>query len=206
MKRLRVLVLASCALLAACGDDAKTGLAIPPEEDAAVTPVEDAGTPVEAAAVDAGTPVVDSGPPVEVALGDVPYKGTSGHGPVEKDMANGAELPGDGKPITMGGVVYPKGLGVHSPSDLTFALGRKYKRFRAEVGVDDEIANNGSVQFFVYADDVLVFDSGVMTGAMPAQKLDVSVGFTQVLRLVVTNGGDDTSYDHADWAAARLLK
>lgn len=206
MNRFRLLVLASCAIVAACGDDAPTGLGIPAEEDAAIAPVEDAGAPVEAAAPDVALPAIDSGPPVEVALGDVPYKGTNGYGPVEKNMSNGAELPADGKPITIGGVAYGTGLGVHAPSDLTFDLGRKYKRFRADVGVDDEIADNGSVQFFVYADDVLVFDSGVMTGAMPAQKVDISVGFTQVLRLIVTNGGDDTSYDHADWAAARLLK
>ncbi len=196
--------LAACVVLVACGGDdaANAGAA-----GAADTPpaVADAG-PAEDASPDVAIPALDSGPPVEVALGDVPFKGMSGFGPVEKDMANGADAPGDGKPLMIGGVTYAKGLGVHAPSELTFDLGRKYKRFYAEVGVDDEIGDFGSVQFIVYVDDVLAFDSGVMTGKMAAQKIDISVGFTQVLKLVVTNGGDDTSYDHADWAAARLLK
>jgi regulation of enolase protein 1 (concanavalin A-like superfamily) len=141
-----------------------------------------------------------------VYLSDLPWtSATSGYGPVERDMANGGSDSGDGGPITLNGIVYPKGLGVHAPSEVIYNLAGQYASFMSDVGVDDRQTTNGSVVFQVYADDALLFDSGVMGPTSATQSITVSVAGVQTLRLVVTDGGDDTSYDHADWAAARLM-
>ena len=47
---------------------------------------------------------------------------TNGYGPFEKNRSNGGQQPGDGKPLTLNGVVYPKGFGVHAGSSLRFSL------------------------------------------------------------------------------------
>ena len=39
---------------------------------------------------------------------------------------------------------------------------------------------------------------------MPAEPLTADVTGAQVVRLVVTDGGDGIDSDHADWANARL--
>ena len=129
---------------------------------------------------------------------------SNGWGPVEKDRSNGDRAAGDGAPITLNGTSYPKGLGVHAASDVRYALGGKCSRFKASVGIDDEVGSNGTIEFRVFADGTQVYSSGVMTGASATKSVDVSVTGANELRLVVTNGGDNIDYDHGDWAMARV--
>ena len=89
---------------------------------------------------------------------------TSGYGPVEKDKSNGGFAGGDGLTITLNGTTYAKGLGVHAASDVQYALGGTCTRFKASVGVDDEVGANGSVVFQVFADATKVYDSGADDG------------------------------------------
>ncbi|MFE7958142.1 NPCBM/NEW2 domain-containing protein [Streptomyces sp. NPDC057413] len=145
-------------------------------------------------------------PPAGVSfLGDLPWlSADSGWGPVERNTSNGESAAGDGRPITLGGVVYGKGLGVHAPSTVAYYTGRSCETVSADVGVDDEKGANGTVAFEVRADGRTVASTGVLTNAMPAQHLTADVSGAQVVELVVTDGGDGVDSDHADWADARL--
>lgn len=145
-------------------------------------------------------------PPTGVSfLGDLPWlSADSGWGPVERNTSNGESAAGDGRPITLGGVVYGKGLGVHAPSTVAYYTGRSCETVSADVGVDDEKGANGTVAFEVRADGRTVASTGVLTNAMPAQHLTADVSGAQVVELVVTDGGDGVDSDHADWADARL--
>ncbi|GGJ07598.1 alpha-galactosidase [Streptomyces brasiliensis] len=138
-------------------------------------------------------------------LGDLPWlSATSGWGPVERNTSNGESAAGDGNPITLGGVVYARGLGVHAQSDVAYYTGKACETVTADVGVDDEKGANGTVAFEVWADDTLVASTGVLTNAMPPQPLTANVTGAEVVRLVVTDGGDGIDSDHADWADARI--
>jgi glucose/arabinose dehydrogenase len=106
--------------------------------------------------------------------------------------------------LTLNGVTYAKGLGVHAGSDITYALGGNYTRFTSDIGVDDEVGNNGSVVFQLFADGVKIYDSGTMIGSTATKTVDVDVTGKQNLRLVVTDSGNGDGYDHADWAGAKL--
>ena len=44
-----------------------------------------------------------------------------------------------------------------------------------------------------------------MTGGKPARTADVDLAGVQILGLRVTDGGDGSSYDHADWADAVII-
>ncbi|MDH6219163.1 NPCBM/NEW2 domain-containing protein [Streptomyces pseudovenezuelae] len=145
-------------------------------------------------------------PPAGVSgLGDLPWlSATSGWGPVERNTSNGESAAGDGNPITIGGVVYAKGLGVHADSDVEFYTGKACEKVTADVGVDDEKGANGTVAFEIWADGTKVASTGTLTNAMPAQPITADVTGAQVVRLVVTNGGDGFDSDHADWAGAQL--
>ncbi|MGW0507939.1 NPCBM/NEW2 domain-containing protein [Streptomyces olivaceoviridis] len=138
-------------------------------------------------------------------LGDLPWlSATSGWGPVERNTSNGESAAGDGSPLTIGGTVYAKGLGVHALSDISFYTGGACEKVTAEVGVDDEKGTKGTVAFEIWADGTKAASTGVLTNAMPAQSLTADVTGAQVVRLVVTDGGDGVDSDHADWADARL--
>lgn len=128
----------------------------------------------------------------------------NGWGPVERDTSNGESSAGDGHPITIGAVVYAKGLGAHAPSDIEYYTGKTCEKVTADVGVDDEEAAAGTVAFEVWADGTKVASTGVLTHAMPAQPLTADVTGAEVVRLVVTDGGDGITSDHADWADARI--
>ena len=133
---------------------------------------------------------------------------TNGYGPVERDMSNGGAAAGDGHPITIEGQTYAKGVGVHAFSEVDVYVGGQCASFSSNVGVDDEVSHNGaeagSVVFQVWADNTKVADSGRMTGADPAKYVTANLSGAQFLRLVVTIGGDNFNFDHADWAGAAL--
>jgi lysophospholipase L1-like esterase len=132
---------------------------------------------------------------------------TNGNGPVEKDKSSGEQFAGDGRTITLNGVTYTKGLGVHASSDIRYNLAGQYASFLSDVGVDDEVGGGGSVRFQVFLDGATTaaYDSGAMGGNSATKQINLDVTGRTTLRLVVTDNADGNAYDHADWANARLL-
>jgi alpha-galactosidase len=147
-------------------------------------------------------------PPVPTGttnLGDAAWlRALNGWGPVERNMSNGETAAGDGKTITIEGRTYATGLGVHAPGEIEFYVGGRCSSLTTDVGVDDEKAASGTVTFEIWADDRKLADSGVMDTAMPAKTLTADLTGATLLRLVVTDAGDGTNSDHADWADPRL--
>jgi chitodextrinase/glucose/arabinose dehydrogenase len=138
-------------------------------------------------------------------LSDLTWTSASnGTGPVEKDKSNGGAAAGDGGPLRLGTNTYAKGLGVSARSEIVYNLGGLWKRFKASIGVDEEVGNAGSVQFQVWADGGRLWQSSVVGGDFDGAAIDIDVTGKQELRLIVTNGGDDNINDHANWADARL--
>jgi len=149
--------------------------------------------------------VYDANPPGSVSgfVSDLPWaSSTNGWGPAERDMSNGEQEAGDGGPLTIGGATFAKGVGVHANSEIVINLDGTCSQFTSSVGVDDEVGDNGSVVFEVYSGDELLASSGVVTGAEGPQTMTVNLAGVTQLRLVVTDGGDNDWWDHADWADA----
>ena len=143
--------------------------------------------------------------PTTTFLSDLAWtSATNAWGPVERDRSNGESAAGDGLPLTLNGVVYAKGLGVHAASDVRYALAGKCSTLTASVGLDDEVGTAGSVVFQVYGDSTLLYSSGAMTGATATRTVNVTLTGRNQLRLVVTDGGNGFNFDHADWADARI--
>lgn len=128
---------------------------------------------------------------------------TNGWGPIERDLSNGEQAASDGGPISIGDVVYTKGLGMHAPADVRYDLRGRCTRLSTWVGVDDEMKSAGSVRFEVWGDGALLGSSEVLTGADPAALLEVDVSGVSELRLVA-DAADGNGSDHADWADARV--
>ncbi|MFF5477856.1 NPCBM/NEW2 domain-containing protein [Streptomyces sp. NPDC012935] len=149
--------------------------------------------------------VVVAPPSGTSGLGDLPWlSATNGWGPVERNTSNGESDAGDGHPITIGGVAFGSGLGVHADSTVEYYGGGACETVTAQVGVDDEEGADGTVAFEIWADGTRAASTGVLTNAMPAQALTADVTGARVVRLVVTDGGDGVTSDHGDWAQARL--
>ncbi len=129
---------------------------------------------------------------------------TNGWGPLERDRSNGDKGATDGVTLKVDGHAYARGLGVHAASEVKVALDGRFDVFKAIVGVDDAVGNSGTVVFEVWIDGAMKFQSPVMRGNMPGLAVEVPTKNGRELKLIVTNADGSISYDHADWADARL--
>ncbi|MFY1669804.1 NPCBM/NEW2 domain-containing protein [Plantactinospora sp. WMMB334] len=125
-------------------------------------------------------------------------------GPVETDQSNGGGADNDGNLISIGGRVYPRGLGTTAPSELVYLLGGACTRLVTDVGIDDESSSGTApVTFTVYVDDTAVASSGPVSPGSAPVTLTADLTGALWLRLVTT-GGDGGAAAHADWAAPIL--
>lgn len=140
-----------------------------------------------------------------------PRLGLNGWGTYEVDQSNGENGTGDGQPLTLAGLTYGKGFGVHAASELRFEMNHRCTAFKAVVGLDDETGSGGSVQFQVYGEyrytrgSTHLYSSPILTGADDPLSLNIDTTGLDTLRLVVNDGGDGDASDHADWAFARVI-
>lgn len=140
-----------------------------------------------------------------VAVGELPWRSESnGWGPVEVDMSNGERPEGDGLPIRIGSSEFDGGLGTHAPSRIVVDLPSGCTVFLSDVGLDEEVGDQGTVVFEVYGDGDLLATSGLLFGSDEPLPLMADVTGVTRLELVVTPAGDGNAFDHADWGDARL--
>jgi hypothetical protein len=119
-----------------------------------------------------------------------------------------------GTHVRSSGRLYLKGLGMHSGGMLTLILPHKCRRFDAELALDDEVGQRGSVTFNVKVVGVKdgkstilrEFTSEVIRGG--AAPVPASVDLTDAAGIVLTvlfaERGDEL--DHANWLNARLVR
>jgi hypothetical protein len=141
-----------------------------------------------------------------IYLTDLSWNGTpiNGWGPTEIDQSNGEKLAGDGSIMSINGQTFARGLGVHAESEVVYSLNSEYMLFESFVGVDDEVSNNGSVQFLVYTDGVLAYQSPTLFTDDEPLFVSIDVSGVNELRLVVNSAVNGLNSDHADWADAKL--
>lgn len=110
-----------------------------------------------------------------------------------------------GRPLTIDGKVYARGVGVHPPSRIAVEARGKTIQFHAQVGVDDEVGSQrGTVEFRVYGDGRELWKSGLVSGRDRVKTIDVNLRGVHRIELIVTSAGrySTTHSDHADWANA----
>jgi glucose/arabinose dehydrogenase len=133
---------------------------------------------------------------------------TNGYGPFEKDKSNGGSGSNDGNTLTLNGITFAKGLGVHAYSELIYSIdGQGFASFVATLGIDDEVNSNdcGTVIFKVYLDNSLAYQSAIVNPASASLPINISVAGKSTIRLVVEDAGNGSCGDHANWADAKFL-
>ncbi len=144
-------------------------------------------------------------PTADAWASDLPWlKSTNGWGPPERDRSNGESGAEDGRPLTLAGTTYEKGIGAHADSDIEVYLGGRCSRLTADVGIDDEINGYGEVAFSVEADGKVLWTSPKVTGASATVPVDVTLDGARHVHLRITDTNGSKSGDHGDWAAARF--
>jgi len=98
-------------------------------------------------------------------------------GPVELNQSNGGNKANDGSVMSMNGLKFRKGLGVAAQSRIDYQLTGQWRLLRADVGIDDSCRDKGGVQFQIFGDDKLLYDSGLVLAPASCQLLaDLMLG------------------------------
>ncbi len=126
-------------------------------------------------------------------------------GPIEIDAANGTEQPGDGPPLSMGGRVYGKGIGMHAPGRIVVDLQGLCRRFYADVGIDDKVGKAGSARFIVSVDGEIAFHSDVLRGGDGPVRVDIPLHGRKLMLLTVNGADDGPENDWTNWGDAQLF-
>ena len=149
--------------------------------------------------------------PTPSIAGPVTYAGdlawlqsSNGWGPPEIDRSNGERAPDDGGPIRIGASAFDHGIGAHAPSRIVVELEGRCSLFLADVGLDEEVGDRGSVVFEVWGDGERLAVSGIVRGPQAAVPIAADLQGIGRMSLVVTPGGDGNAFDHADWGDSRL--
>lgn len=116
-----------------------------------------------------------------------------------------------GTRLRAGGQLYLKGLGMHSASRLTYDLDQPYRKFAADLAIDDQTAGQGSVVFRVYTDDgsghwQMKYDSPIIRARVAPVPVSVDLAGVKRLSLLVDFADQGDTQAHADWLNARLEK
>jgi hypothetical protein len=125
----------------------------------------------------------------------------------EKPLAFDTECY-NGHPLKIRGREFRKGLGCHAKSEITYKLDPRsgWKIFTAYVGIDDNSAPVGTVEFLVYVDGKIAARSGKLTMKNQAVPIWADLAKAKELKLVISDCGDGINGDIADWGEACLRK
>ncbi len=111
-----------------------------------------------------------------------------------------------GNRITLGDRVFPRGIGTHSFSEMTYDLGGRFERFEATIGIDAEVGRRGDTVFRVVVDGKDVLEDGRMRGGDRPRGLRIPLEGARTLKLIVDYGDDFDIADHANWGGACVIK
>ena len=110
---------------------------------------------------------------------------------------------------------YDRGIGVHAPSAMDYAIEPGYQRFVALAGIDEHLLDRShgsnlarypSVCFKVLIDGQEVAASPVMRIQAPAWRFSVDIPpNARRISLITMDGGDGSREDFADWADAGFV-
>ncbi len=115
-----------------------------------------------------------------------------------------------GGPLVSGGRVFLRGIGVHAPSRLTFAVQGEWDELRGSVVIDDDVLRlpaRGSVIFRIHVDGELAWQSGVVRGGVPPVMIPpVDLTGAREVSLECDMASDMHVADRADWLRMVLVK
>ncbi len=136
-----------------------------------------------------------------VALATItPVSAVAGYGSRQINMPANAGFGFDKwSPLSVQYAFYHTGIGTHAPARDVYHINGKFSRLSTDYGVDTNGGPQGSVVFEVYGDGKLLFQSPLVKRFEYPRHAQIDITGVDTLELVVTDGGDGNTDDHADW-------
>lgn len=134
-----------------------------------------------------------------------PYISVQGYGQRQSNMpVNGFLGWREWRFLSVQYAFYRKGIGTHANSRIDFDLGKKFRRFTTDVGIDTEAGSAGSAVFEIYGDNHLLYSSGTIGRFDLPKHAEVDVTNVRFLTLVTTDARNGITDDHTNWLNPKL--
>jgi len=111
----------------------------------------------------------------------------------------------DGRTLRLGGKAYRKGLSLHTRTTVVYRLPERYRRFKATVGIDDEVRPRGSIRLVIRGDDRVLLETEI-NGTEPPQSVDLDITGVKRLTVMADYGKDLDQGDRLLLCEARVIK
>lgn len=112
-----------------------------------------------------------------------------------------------GTPLSLGGIIYQRGIGTNSNATLRVQLPPSAKRLQGIYGPDDNVRENpATVGLKIVAGGKVLLDSGVLKGGSEPRPLDLALDGVRSLEIMIVDGGDGRTYDQMSFADLRVVK
>lgn len=120
-----------------------------------------------------------------------------------------------GARLSVGGRLWARGIGANEACDIRVNLFGAFRRFRAEVGIEDHDGHSagaapeyrGQAVFRVDGDGRLLAESPVMRYGARAHRISADLCGVRTLRLRIQNApGREPGSSHANWCDARVCR
>jgi len=112
-----------------------------------------------------------------------------------------------GRAIRLGGATYPKGLGLHSRCELTYAIGAAYASLSALAGIAPAGGKRGNALLKILGDGKDLIEPVKLLGGAAPTPVRCKLAGVKTLTVLVDFGDDGTDVgDHVNLAEARLIK
>jgi len=116
-----------------------------------------------------------------------------------------ARANNSGRPISLGGVAYPHGVGTRTINEFLIDLRGDAERFLAVVGPDDAAGARVSVNFELWGDDKLLASTPVMRRGDAPKLMSADLRGVRALQIITDDGQDRSNDDDADWGGAMIV-
>ncbi|MCF0224564.1 MAG: NPCBM/NEW2 domain-containing protein, partial [Fibrobacter sp.] len=103
----------------------------------------------------------------------------------------------EGHTLTVNGVQYANGYGVHASSETTFDVSRKYDHFRAMFGLDDESLCSEGVRVEIWGDNQMLASTPAFRNGV-VYPVAVSIEGAQKLVIKTISVGNSIDCSHVD--------
>ncbi len=107
-----------------------------------------------------------------------------------------------GNPLRIGSRRFPRGIGTHAPATIVYRLDGRYRAFHGLAGLD--AMPHGSITVEIAVDGQTRWRSDLLRRDDPPAEFHVPLAGAVELAIVVTDGGDNYTGDHADIVQAWL--
>ena len=106
--------------------------------------------------------------------------------------------------------IFSKGLGMHTTSRVAYQLDDSDKNFEAELALDAQAGERGSVIYRVFLNDgsawTLAYESSIVRGGEAPVAISVALNGARQLALIVDYADRADELDYANWLDARIVR